>query len=225
MAQTGGRRVHYRAGDVFQIPLPDGSFAYGRLLLDIRRLARAGVFTHPCALAGIYGSGLMVQVYRVRHPQPLASVAVLRAAPAFLSEFVQHDQIYRAEFPIVGNLPVAAEEIDFPEYAGPLATSPELLFRFEKGAVVARMPGQWDEWAEWESLPKGSIGFGLAADLILRDLGDSDGVRRHAWGDLRLDPRRDGVLARAGLAPGMTYDQMCDAVGGVKAAELLRTRT
>ena len=40
-------------------------------------------------------------------------------------------------------------------------------------------------------------------------------------GDLRGDLRRDGVLARVGLSPDMTYDQMCEVVGGVKAAELL----
>jgi hypothetical protein len=221
MTQKGGRRVRYRAGDVFQIPLPDGSFGYGRLLLDIRRLARTGLFTPPCALAGICGSGLLVQLYRVSYPEPLASVVGLRAIPVFLSEFVQNGQIYRAEFPIVGNLPVAPEEIDFPEYTGTFVTSPEWQFLFEKGAVVARARIGWDERAEWDSLPKASIGFGLAPDLILRDIGDPDGVRRHTRGDLRGDLRRDGVLARVGLSPDMTYDQMCEVVGGVKAAELL----
>jgi hypothetical protein len=221
MAKSGERRVRYRAGDVFQIPLPDGSFGYGRLLLDIRRLAKAGLFACPCALAGIAGSGLMIQVYQVRFPEPLASVVDLRVAPAFLSEFVQNGQIYRADFPIVGHLPVAPEDLDFPEYTGTFVTSPEWLFHFEKGAAVARARVGWEERAEWDALPKPSVSFGLAPDLVLRDIDDPDGVRRHARGDLRLDPRRAGVLARAGLSPGMTYDQICEAVGGAKAAVLL----
>lgn len=134
---------------------------------------------------------------------------------------MQNDQIYNAEFPIVGHLLVSPVDIDFPEYTSTFITSPEWKFLFEKGAVMVQTEVEWDEMTEWDTLPKGSIGFGLAPDLIFQNLGDKDGVQKHARGDLRTDPRRDEVLARVGLSPKMTYDQMCEAVGGVKAAELL----
>ena len=56
MAKPSTRRIRFRTGDVFQVALPDGSFAYGRILLDLRRLARAGLFVTPFVLAGMCGS-------------------------------------------------------------------------------------------------------------------------------------------------------------------------
>ena len=53
MAKSSGKRVRFRSGDVFQIALPGGKFAYGRLLLDLRSLARAGLFSRFAPQLGL----------------------------------------------------------------------------------------------------------------------------------------------------------------------------
>jgi hypothetical protein len=208
--------VRYRSGDVFQIPLPNGTFGYGRILLDAFRLRRAGVFDPRCELTGLCGSGLLVQLYRRAFAEPLAAVEVLRRSPPFLDEFLDHTQIYRAEFPIVGNLPVTAPEIDFPEYV--ICHSPGWHIMFGKGGIVAEIPISFEDC---EALPKPSIGLGLAPDWVLKNIQARSGRRRRAGNDLRVHRRRKEILGLAGLSPAMSYDEMCARVGGPTAEELL----
>jgi hypothetical protein len=219
MAKASMRRVRYRSGDVFQIPFPDGSFGYGRILLDVFRLRRAGVFPARCALGGMCGSGLLVQLYRTTFPRPIPSVTELCRAPTFLDELLDHRQIYRAEFPIAGNVPVTASEIGFPEYACSYRPNPgEWHFTFEKGGIVAEIP---ITFAECEDLPRPSFSLGLVPEAVLRDIQDPLGREKHARGELRVDRRRNSILLMAGLYPTLSYDEMCAAVGGPTAEELL----
>lgn len=106
MAKSSTPRIGFRNGDVFQVALPGDSYAYGRILLDLRRLARAGLFVTPCALAGMCGSALLVRLYKKAFRSPILSLGDLSDAPSFLDELLDRRPIYRGEYPIVGNLPV-----------------------------------------------------------------------------------------------------------------------
>ncbi len=218
MAKAGMRRVRYRSGDVFQIPFPDGSFGYGRILLDVFRIRRANLFHVSCALAGMCGSGLLVQIYRTTFSQPVASVTDLIGVPTFLDELLDHRQIYRAEFPIIGNLPVTAVDVDFPEYVCSYHINPGLSVTYQKGGVVVEIPITLQECFD---LPKPSFLLGLVPTYLLQDIHDPAGETRHASGELRVDPRRESILSLAGLEAGLSYDEMCAKVGGLSAAQLL----
>ena len=206
MAKPSTRRIRFRTGDVFQVALPDGSFAYGRILLDLRRLARAGLFVTPCALAGMGGSALLVRLYKKAFPSPTLSMAELTDAPSFFGELLDRRPIYHGDYPIVGNLPVCPGELDFPEYVCSFHENPAWHFSYQKGGAVAELPMTHKEC---ESLPKPSFSFGYAVDHLLAEIHDPAGKEKHARGELRVDPRRDSILARVGLRPGMCYDQIC----------------
>lgn len=219
MVKSGMRRVRYRSGDVFQLPFPDGSFGYGRILLDVFRLRRAGAFDSHCALSGMCGSGLLVQLYRMAFSQPISSISELDQTPRFLDELMDHRQIYRAEFPIVGNLPVQSTDIDFPEYVCADRPNPgEWHYTFQKGAIVVKLPISYQEC---ESLPKPSFSLDLSLERVFEAIQDWSGREAHAPRDLRVDARRVSILAMAGLDLSMTYDDMCAKVGGQTAEELL----
>jgi Immunity protein 26 len=218
MAKPSTRRIRFRTGDVFQVALPDGSFAYGRILLDLRRLARAGLFVTPCALAGMCGSALLVRLYKKAFPSPTLSMAELTDAPSFLGELLDRRPIYGGDYPIVGNLPVCPSELDFPEYVCSFHENPAWHFSYQKGGAVAELPMTHKEC---ESLPKPSFSFGYAVDHLLAEIHDPAGREKHARGELRVDPRRDSILARVGLRPGMCYDEICTKVGGPSAEKLL----
>ena len=111
------------------------------------------------------------------------------------------------------------EEIDFPEYVQTFHENPGWHVSFQKGAIVAKLPIPWQEC---ENLPKGSVSFGLVPDRVQQCIHNLEFAKRLASGDLRVDSNRKRVLGLVGLKPGMTYDQMCEAVGGLKAAELLQ---
>jgi hypothetical protein len=218
MAKPSTRRICFRNGDVFQVALPDGSFACGRMLLDLRRLARAGLFVTPCALAGMCGSALLVRLYKKAFRGPTVSLADLSDAPSFLDELLDRRPIYRGDYPIVGNLPVCPSELAFPEYVCSFHKNPGGHFSYQKGGAVAELQMTHKEY---DSLPKPSFSFGYAVDHLLEEIHDPAGKEKHARGELRVDPRRDSILARAGLRPGMCYDEICAKAGGPSAEKLL----
>jgi Immunity protein 26 len=218
MAKKATSRVRFRSGDGFQMPFSDGSCGYGRILLDLRPLAKAGAFPARSALAGMYGSSLLIQIFRTVASKALASVESLQSVGTLLEQFLDRQQIYRGVYPIVGNLPVRPEDLDFPEYVQTFHENPGWRVSFQKGTIVADLPL---DWQECEKLPKGSVSLGLVPDRVQQCINDPEFAKRLSSGDLRVDSNRKRVLALAGLNPGMSYDQMCEAVGALKATELL----
>ncbi len=220
---------------MFSIPLPNGSLGYGRILLDVFRIRRQQVFDPRCALNDIYGSGLLVQLYRFTTTSPLTDIEGLNEVETFLDEFLAHDLILNGEHSIIGHLPVAPADIDFPEYVSSHRPAPgEWHFYFEKGGVVAELASGWrarlrgvfrdvDHDAALK-LPRGSFGQGINADLLLRHIQSPTGINDRAREDLRASPHRKRVLRLAGLSPTMTYDQMATPTKAPRALELLEMR-
>ena len=218
MSERTTGRIHFHNGDVFQVALPEGFFAYGRILLDLRRIARAGLFATSCALSGICGSALLVRLYKKAFHDPAISLADLSDCPSFLDELLDRRSIYRGKYPIVGNLPVSQRELDFPEYVHSFHDNAVSHFSYQKGGSVAKLTMTYKEY---DSFPKPSFSLGYAVDHLLAEIHDPAGTVKHARGELRVDPRRNSVLARVGLRPGMSYDEICAKAGGPSAEKLL----
>lgn len=226
------KRVRYKAGDIFCIPLPDGSFGYGRILLDVFRVRQHRIFDSRCGLNGIYGSGLLVQLYRYATAKPLADVTNLLEAETFLDEFLAHDHIRLGEHLIIGHIPVAPADLDFPEYVhtyGP--TRGEWQIYFGKGGVVAELSKGWHtllrgvlhdvDYSEVEKLPRGGYGLGIHTGHLLTQIHSPTGILDRARHDLRASPQRKRILRLAGFSLGMTYDQMATRAKAPQAEELL----
>jgi hypothetical protein len=160
------------------------------------------------------GSALLVRLYKKAFRGPTVSLADLSDVPSFLEEMLDRRPIYSGEYPIVGNLPVCPRELDFPEYVSSFGWH----FSYQKGGAVAELQMTHKEYM---SLPMPGFSFNYAKDHLLEEIHHPAGKEKHARGELRVDPRRDSILARAGLRPGMCYDEICAKVGGPSAEKLL----
>ena len=216
-------RVRYKPGDAFEIRFDGGDVGYGRILLDIFRLRRAGLFERVphCGLGGsILGSGLLVVLYR--YAGPPVGTDQIAALPTLGTLMMMHDDIYRGRFPITGHTPVSETELDFPEgvinwYPGDGTGG---KYYFDKGGMEADLQMTSDEY---ERVPKVGCTFGLVPAWV-RDAihGDSEALGR-LLGDLRFSEQRPGILHRCGLDCTMSYSEMVAAKGGISPYELLRT--
>lgn len=108
--------------------------------------------------------------------------------------------------------------MDFPEYICSFRENSGWHFSYQKGGAVAELTMTHEEC---QSLPKPGFSFGFAVDYLLAEIHDPAGKEKHARGELRVDPRRDSILARAGLRSGMCYDEICAKAGGHSADKLL----
>ena len=232
MTSQRSRHVRYKAGDVFRIALPDKSFGYGRILLDVFRVRREGVFSPMCSLTGPYGSGLLVQLYRYTTTTPLTDPEELTDADTFLDELLAHDQILLGEHPIIGSIPVAPVDIGFPEYVtSHRPATGKWHYCFEKGGVVAELAHGWRalrrgvirqvDDAAVQKLPRGSYGLGINTDSLLTHIESPTGIVDRAREDLRASRHRNRILRLAGFSSEMTYDEMATQMDTPAAKDLL----
>ena len=103
----GSQRIH--RGDVFAVPLPDGTYLLGRVMLDIYAATKKQLFPADSPLPGL-GKAVLIEMYKqVRSsPEYVASDILIPGA------FVEDDEIQRS-WPVVANVPVDVCAVEFPE--------------------------------------------------------------------------------------------------------------
>ena len=117
--QSKQRRVQVREGDFFRFPIGRREYGYGRVLLDYYKMKKEG---RPCWDI-LMCRPLVVKTYRFITEDPAVPPEKLRELPALPSHFMSDDGIFYGEHPIVGNLPLEPEELDFPiMYGGSISS-------------------------------------------------------------------------------------------------------
>lgn len=213
------RRVRYQPGDLFEIRFNKKSVGYGKILLDVFRLRKQGFFKdkpEPYPYAGLngplQGCGLLVAIYAYAGP-PLEPEQV-NAQPVLCTKLMMHENIYGGTFPIIGNAPVSAAELDFPEGVSVWHPGDKSIQNyFEKGGVFVRITATEEEAKQ---APITGCAFGLVPESIQKAIqGDAKSLA-HLVGKFRCNPEfRAEILARCGLSPEMSYAEMAAAKGGI----------
>ncbi len=96
-------------GTLFGVPLPDGTFLCGRVMLDVYGCLKRRLFPHDSPLPGL-GKAYLVEMYS----------AILQKAEYVASEvlipggFVESDEVGDS-WPIIGSRPVDPHDVSFPE--------------------------------------------------------------------------------------------------------------
>jgi len=216
------KRTQYKPGDIFGIPCSARRVAYGQILLDVRRLWRkTDIFDkHPeCALVGpVCGDGLLVRIFQYKGRKPsIEKFGTMEHWPPFL---VVDKQLAAGDFPIIGHLPVSADQLDFPE--GTCSQDyPDEYYTFDKGGISVRI-----EMSEEEFHAMGGIGganFEIQASEVVMGIDGKVAVRETGlyFRDLRMSAQRATFLDRAGLSENMSYHEMAVTAAGVLPEEML----
>lgn len=213
------KRVRYQPGDIFEIRFNKRSVGYGKILLDVFRLRQQGFFEdkpEPYPYAGLNGplqaAGLLVALYKYAGP-PL-ELEHVDEQPVLCTKLLLHDQIYAGTFPIIGNVPVKAEELDFPE--GVCVWHPgdkSVEYYFEKGGISVPIKVTAEEAKQ---APVLGCAFGLVPATIQKAIKGNAKARAQLLGTFRSDDKfRAELLGRCGLNPEMSYAEMSAATGGI----------
>ena len=102
-------RQKVNAGDVFAVPLPDGEYLFGRVLLDIYATTKRRLFPPDSPLPGL-GKALLIEMYggTASLPEYTPSEMLIPGA------FVEVDKV-GTDWPIVAHVPVDVQKVQFPE--------------------------------------------------------------------------------------------------------------
>jgi len=85
---------------------------------------------------------LMIQVYQKISNSPVANLQELVQTPVFLSQQIMDNCLFYGEYPIIGHLPLKAEELDFPisiDQAGPSKIEERKIY-LQYGLIFITVP-------------------------------------------------------------------------------------
>ncbi|NNM88943.1 MAG: hypothetical protein HKL95_10545 [Phycisphaerae bacterium] len=96
-------------GTIFAVPMPDGTYIFGRVMLDIRAMLKRRLFPHDSSLP-LFSDGYLVEMYSLvaASPDYVPSEVLIPGA------CVQSKEV-GAKWPIVGREPVDPRRVEFPE--------------------------------------------------------------------------------------------------------------
>jgi hypothetical protein len=104
------KKIAYKAGDIFAMPVANGQYVFGRILLDVPRQCM------QTGLAERYGGLYNVNCLILEGFDLLKNTPEFEAAPTAIKGYAATDEaIADGTFKIVGHQPVDPREVDFPE--------------------------------------------------------------------------------------------------------------
>jgi hypothetical protein len=96
-------------GKLFAVPLPDGTFLCGRVMLDIYGCVKRRLFPQDSPLSGL-GKAYLIEMYSAVVPKPVYSPSPILIAGAF----VESQEVGKS-WPIIGDSPIDPRRVEFPE--------------------------------------------------------------------------------------------------------------
>lgn len=204
LLQSGLRKGTYREGDFFRFPLGRREFGYGRILQDVRAWKKA---KKPFwdVLQGT--RPLLVAPYRILTNNPSLTPEEMQALPLLPSFYVEDFHLTVGDYPIVGNLPLDAGEMDHPIRYGravPWRETPSVILQC--GPVYRELKG-----ADPPPYCDKFKGWGVRGDMFTTRapleksvaLGSSEPYCREHLEDLRsraYRPELETICRQMGLA-------------------------
>ena len=96
-------------GIIFAVPLPDGTFLCGRVMLDLYGCVKRRLFSNESPLVGL-GRTYLVEMYSTVSSSPKSTTSPLMISGAY----VESSEV-GTTWPIIGSAPIDPNTVEFPE--------------------------------------------------------------------------------------------------------------
>jgi hypothetical protein len=205
--------VPYRAGDLFAVPLPDGTFATARILLDVSVQCMDPKLAPRSSPLKTFEGSLLVEVYRDVTSEPSGRASDVAIPGVFI---IPRQLAVRGKdkWSLTGHIDVDPERVAFPEAlhysSGRVAFSsgeikrildvdPSILDRYKTRPSVVNPPALIDACCYY--LRRKEIA------------GSSDELMSLQWSDLRFTDDRDEIYRLMHEDPSRSYYETAKALG------------
>lgn len=185
------------------MPLGDGTYSIGRVVLDVAKQCRKPGLIEPSSLLYGFGRSLLVEVYRATYDHPVADLSDV-LIPGY---FVSPQLVRNGTWPIVGHVPVDPARVAFPEFVSRYGMNMYLM----RGEVRLLLGPGIDDWQGLR------VPMTITSPVVLPNtcryyLGRHEGLGPAALynatladRDLRFNDRRGEVYAALGLSEDEPY--------------------
>jgi hypothetical protein len=192
-------------GDIIAVPLPDGTYLCGRVMLDIYACLKRRLFPAHSPLARTLGGAFLIEMYRHVSPRPEYVPFPVLVPGAFVDCF---DEL-GSSWSIVAHQDVDPHTVEFPEgLIGYRTTVGQVAF--DCGEIEIALPfkhAELDVIEEYNALHSTFLWPFTCLRLLGRDTEVPADYKMAslAGSDLRFSPHRDRVYAQLPFPKELSY--------------------
>ena len=133
------QRFKFKPGDYFRFKIQRDTFGFGRVLLDIAKIRKAGVLAKEHGLNLIMGPPVLVQLYIFESKSPEIEISELAKKPKLPSDLMMDNLLLYGEFEIIGFEPLVEADFDFPISYGRSIDQRQVVF-LQWGLIHRELP-------------------------------------------------------------------------------------
>ena len=149
----------YKEGDFFRYRINRRFWGYGRILLDFAKMRKDGVRFWDIFM----GKPLCVAVYHIATEDASVTPEMLRGKRMLPSQMIMDNIFYYGECEIIGNMPLAEEEKDYPiHYGESISHGEQNIIKYQCGRTYISLE---DAKEVCEGFRNGGIGWDLHVKL------------------------------------------------------------
>ncbi|KAB8140677.1 hypothetical protein F8S13_23295 [Chloroflexia bacterium SDU3-3] len=193
----------YKTGDLFAIPLGDGTYSIGRIMLDVAKQCWKPKLIEDTSPLHAFSNSLLVEIYKTTYDHPVGEQSDLLIPGYFVSPQLVKD----GTWPIVEHVPVDPTQVAFPEFVSPFGMNMYLM----RGEVRLLLGPGIDGW-QGISVPLKVKPPIVLPNICRYYLGRHEGIAPAALAnakltnqDLRFNDRRSEVYQALGLSEDEPY--------------------
>ena len=107
-------RVKYNVGDIFSFRLDRHAYGYGKILFNIHDFKNNNHLNPNHTFDKLYGRSLLVSIYSFFSETSKVNLDLLEKREMSPSFYITDESIFYGNYPIVGNVSIETNSIDFP---------------------------------------------------------------------------------------------------------------
>ncbi len=220
------KSVRFKSGDFFAVPMKFDlygnpiDYVFGRHLLNISKLRKTDIVNKDHHWHSLMTVVQLVMMYDYNSPSLTQNLQELKGKPTTPSFHMMDDQLMRGEYPIVGNIPLEAEELSFPMHYG-IDANKEFCFGWGICRVKTGKKFVYNENEISYSFSNNGVVYGGTYRLEMMRKNEAPYYKNEDIQHPENKSIKDKILESLGVKPDIEYDEFCKHFGFMTKKELL----
>ena len=217
------KSVRFKSGDFFAVPVKFDlygnpvDYVFGRHLLNISKLRKTDIVSKDHHWHSLMTVVQLVIMYDYNSQSLTQNLQELKSKPTTPSFHMMDDQLMRGEYPIIGNIPLEAEELSFPMHYGTYTNHHKKGFFFGWGFCMLNDIANLD-FNDYRN--NGTI-YGASLRLEMMRNGQEPYFEHNDIEHPNNKAIKDKILESLGVSADIEYDEFCRHFGFMTRKELL----
>ena len=217
------KSVRFKSGDFFAVPVKFDlygnpvDYVFGRHLLNISKLRKTDIVSKDHHWHSLMTVVQLVIMYDYNSQSLTQNLQELKSKPTTPSFHMMDDQLMRGEYPIIGNIPLEAEELSFPMHYGTYTNHHKKGIFFGWGFCMLEDVANLD-FNDYRN--NGAI-YGATLRLEMMRNGQEPYFEHNDIEHPNNKAIKDKILESLGVSADIEYDEFCRHFGFMTRKEFL----